>query len=80
MDDIDDVRLIGFEIVLRFLDIDKREFVFCIDVGGVDDELLLLFIVFNDVRFPFAYSLRNSSIFSSKYGSCPSICKCSCNV
>jgi hypothetical protein len=50
-------------------------------VGGVvDDELLLLFVKLNDGRFPFEYSLRNSSILSSKYGSCPSICKCSCNA
>ena len=60
IDDVEEIRFIR-GIVLRFFDAGKRGLVLCI---VNNDGLLLL----KDVRLPVEYSLRNSSILSSKYG------------
>ena len=83
IEDVDEARFIS-AVDFRFFDADKRVLPFGIavgtSVGGVEDDGLLLFAVFNEERFPLEYSLRNSSIVSSTYGSCPSICRCSCKA
>jgi hypothetical protein len=82
MDDVDDVRFTaGVAVVgaaLRFFDAAARVLLFdvalMVIVGG-GELLLILFVM-----IPLEYSLRNSSMFSSTNGSCPSIWRCSCKA